>query len=193
MKNPHLPLLSVLSSFLLSLTASHAAVLITIDVSDSSNVVFSATGAVPTRDQTTPLFLGLTFMGFLTGNSAEFLSISGNLKSTTSDAFTDVTLSNATSSLPSAGVDLTLSKFVSGDMVFVTTGPAFTGTSSADFSSIAGLLPSVGTTGDIRPGLNDTITASIGTYQVIPEPSSTFLVLAAGVAAITVRRRVPLV
>lgn len=132
-------------------------------------------------------------MGFLTGNSAEFLSISGNLKSTTSDAFTDVTLSNATSSLPSAGVDLTLSKFVSGDMVFVTTGPAFTGTSSADFSSIAGLLPSVGTTGDIRPGLNDTITASIGTYQVIPEPSSTFLVLAAGVAAITVRRRVPLV
>jgi len=55
---------------------------------------------------------------------------------------------------------------------FSTTAPAFTGTATVDFSSVASLLPPGGDSGNILDGNSVSSEGVIGTWYVVPEPST---------------------
>ena len=167
-----------LSATLVLSSVLRANVLILIDVSDVSNVTFTATGAAPTRDETSQSLLdGVSLLNFLTGNRESFIGITGNFSPNGAEAFTGASLIDAENTdSPGPGPDVNLSTNSSTTMNFLTIVSASSGSSNIDLSAQSSVLPAVGTTGAIRPGLGLTLTDSIGTYEVVPEPSDSGLV-----------------
>lgn len=132
-----------------------AIVLIQIDVSDPADVLFTATGAEPTRDETSQSGLsGISLVDFFTATSSGFYLLSGDFAAPDVPAFAfldTLDVENTVSPQPGRGLNFFAN---SGDnMNFLTSNPAFTGSVAVDLSSVAGNLPAAGTLGDVRPGL----------------------------------------
>ena len=178
-------------ALMLCASVSQAAVVITIDVSNPSNVVFSATVETSSRDESSVGNIsGVSLMDFFNANTSGSSGFTGSLAVVGVQAFDFYdTLDAGNTMAPGPGRDLNLSAFVAGNMTFSMASPAFEGSSEIDFSSVASFLPAPGTVGDVRPGLGLTLTDSIGTFQVIPEPSSGLLLLAGVAGALGLRCR----
>ncbi len=206
------------SLLLLSAVAAQAAVLIQIDVSDPTNVTFTATGTFSGTDNSTyTTDDGVDLMAFFTGGAeldgaAQAVipkpveAIRGNFTASGAlAAYNDWVRDNDINEL---GLDLNLYESPSGSglnasvpgvlaanlvgslQTFSTTSAAFTGASTIDFTKEAQFLPQVGATGEIRPGYGANLGASIGQWIIIPEPSTYAILLGAGVlAAATIARR----
>ena len=185
--------LSLSFAYFAGISALPAAVLITVDVSDPTAVVFTATAELSSRDDSSRNLLdGVSLMNFIPGTSNYGDIVSGSLAPVGTPAFDFFNFIDAENTdFPTAGRDLSLfsSSGASFDMVFETAGPAFSGSTIVDFTDAAITLPTVGTVGEIRPGVGLLLNDSIGTFEVIPEPSSSLLLLSSICGYFLIRRR----
>ena len=193
--NLALPLVALLAMALTPVAASaQQAVLLTVDVSDPSNVVISATGTGPLiNDSSAIVNRGVTLRGLFDADFDGERPLAGDLAPRDAPAF-DLA-SNDFDAVTARDLNLFRSAFSDGTtttQAFVTTDAAFTGAGTIDLSGASFV---VGTVGDISVG--DTIDgdttggsgATLGQFQVVvPEPSSLAL-LGLGGAALLRRRR----
>jgi hypothetical protein len=161
-------------------------VLLTIDLSDPSNAVITATGLDPENsDYSTQEGAGVDLEDFLT-TCASYDSSTGNSSSLYGASNEDLYDSYAIDNASSPGYkDLNL--YVSGgstqNQYFDTSVPAFSGSITVNLSSYVGKLPAIGTTGYIIAGFSRTEGYTLGLWEVVPEPSEygmyAFLIFAA--------------
>ena len=181
-----LPLLIVLTAVWCG-TASQAAVLITVDVSNPFAVTFTATGNFPLISGNVPSGNGVTLFNFYTADTSTDVSISGTLKANGMSQ----PYGNAAGwdfwNGDYIGPDLNIYRLPDITQDFQTGAAAFTGASSGDFSALSAILPSIGSSGNISIGFSPP-SQIIGTYEVVPEPS-TALLAALGVGALFLARR----
>jgi len=148
----------------------------TVDVSDPSHVVFSSTQANPENLVIeTSTALGVSLVNFFTSYLEVEVSfpVSGDLfpngATVSFDAFS--TLEG----------EFNLYNWANTSYIdFLTDSPAFTGEGLVfDLSSWAAYLPTSGHTGTIHVGYDET-GLLLGSYQVIPEPTSVALMVGVG-------------
>ena len=134
---------------LLALPA-HAAVLLTVNVSDASAVTITATGDAADADASIDSFTGVSLLDFFTRDLSLSVPASpstGTLVSVAGDAPVNFAFS--------AALDRALNLFDSADsgaFVFETGETAFAGSVTLDLSAFADLLPAAGTMGRIAIG-----------------------------------------
>jgi hypothetical protein len=184
--------------FVIAGFTANATLLLEVDVSNPSSVTLTATGAnADAPDSSFNVADGFNLLDFFTGSVSlppgQTMPITSGLFSygqntAYSHWFTD--------SYSGFGRDLNIWKSSiasssSPTQVFKTQHPSFTGLTTIDLSTWAGLLPSVGTISDIRPGYTYTeygtpkpLGPVIGQWAVIPEPSTFALVF--GILALVV-------
>ncbi|HET6407223.1 MAG TPA: hypothetical protein VFG14_05025 [Chthoniobacteraceae bacterium] len=157
--------------------ASQAAVILVIDISDPSQVTFTATNAnAQNNDADSWLQEGFSLIGFfqvsVTDSSLYYFDTPSNLWSP-GGSFAYSTLTSINFADPLSDTYLDLSIFGSGFSTqdFSTIAPALTGSSTADLSEWLAFLPAAGTTGNIYSGDGISFEGPIiGQYTVIPEP-----------------------
>ena len=158
---------------LLALAAGplHAAVLIQVDVSNPANVTFTATGApAGVDDAGTFTYHGATLLTFFTAAADGDLDVVGNLAPSGTTESYDASFADDVSG---SSVDLNLRAFNGlDDQVFSTAAPAFTGTGTVDFTSLAALLPGPGASGQLMVGWSGYPGQVIGEWAVVPEVST---------------------
>lgn len=180
--------LAVLATALAAPRAS-AAVILTIDISNTAQATFSATGAFAQNDDIDDTFLneGFTLLGIFNSSATggpSFFDTSTLFSPGGNFAYTNlfvVTISGEDLDLNIAG-----SGFSTQD--FSVTASAFTGSATADLTDWAPFL-AIGSTGNILAGDPSYNTVIIGQYTVIPEPGTTGLLVAGGCALACLFRR----
>ncbi|MEM1010836.1 MAG: hypothetical protein AAGI46_01295 [Planctomycetota bacterium] len=161
-----------------------ASVVLTVDVSDPGMVSIQSTSAFSAVDATGLSFSdGVSLVGLLgTGTVAANESrVSGDLAVGVSQIQLGVQFVDASNGLFNlfGGPDTTIE--------FSTNEPAFTGQGLFNLSQQPlGALPPLGQTGDVVLGFNATFDTVIGTYVVVPEPTSLAF---AGFGMLLLRRR----
>jgi hypothetical protein len=177
-------------------TAASGQVLITVDVTDPSLVIFTATGAAPSQDDSMGAYAGITLLGFLHTTSQDLdTGLSGDLQgSGTSAAYSNAFFLSYLSGDYSAGFDLNLYVETGGGTQGFTTGSAaFAGSSTLDLTSVSAFLPAAGASGSIQVGDGSSVGNVIGSYLVVssvPEPSAYALLVGfAGAGFAGLRRR----
>ncbi|MBN8711699.1 MAG: hypothetical protein BGO12_18325 [Verrucomicrobia bacterium 61-8] len=182
---------------LLSVPVARADILVTIDITNPAAVVFTATGAAPSADgPNVPGINGIDFLQFFITPISGFAL--GDVTPSTFATYLDSNypyLNWNTDSYSGPNVDLNFYSQDGSSQHFNTTDPAFVGTATVNFTSYASYLPSAGATGQITDGNSGNASGPsrpltvLGTYQVVPEPS-TWALLALGLAAcLTLLRR----
>jgi len=173
---------------------------ILINISDPSNVTFTATTESSLIDSELGTADGITLVNFFTSNlNIGEAQLPGSLAvADTGDSFLTIESVNFEDFFgDDDGNDLTIFN-VDDDtftgQVFETGQLAFTGESTFDFSSFAASLPAVGSTGDIVTGFDaDALNHGlvINTFEVVavPEPSSTLLLGLSALGLAAHRRR----
>ena len=163
---------------------AQAEVLLTVDVSIPSNVTFAATGANAAIDTNGPLNNGISLNGFFqAAPSATFWSapIFGNAtlmptitqNAPPSPVFFMAYLDSGTS------YPLVVYGGSYGQEVFSSSTAALSGSLLLNLSDAgSGVLPAVGTVGDIVAGSNGDYFGTIGQWQAVPEPSTCAMALA---------------
>jgi hypothetical protein len=164
--------------FLFTASAGKAAVILTIDISNPSATVFSATGAFAQNNDIDSTFLneGFTLLGFFNApadGGPNYFDTSTLYSPGGSFAYTTLFV------ISISGTDLDLNIAGSGFSTqdFSVSEPALSGIAFADMTDWLPYL-TVGKTGDILAGDLFYNTVTIGQYQVIPEPSTMSLLLA---------------
>jgi hypothetical protein len=189
-------------------TSLHAQTyLLTVDISNPTNVVITATGNNATvDDSTTTLFQGVNLLGFFTSAFGSVNSVNGSPSGTLIGGGTGVgynffDVDNVSGSLVDLNPFFFNSEVANQTQVFSTEQPAFTGSITLDMSAYVAELPEDGATGDIRPGARSGAAglpfgSVIGQWQVIsttptPEPSMLALASLGGLSALALawRRR----
>lgn len=177
---------------------SQAAVILEVDVSDPSSVVFSTTAAFAENEllDIDSSFNGITLLDFLTGNLAalDVLLDSGAINVLDSPAATGRSALDQifVGDFPGGWTpnDVSIYEFASSfSTSFLTTEIALTGGASHDLSSLTG-LPTPGTLGNVVAGLvddNDIIGQWVVTGAV-PEPA-TLTLFGVGLAVWVARGR----
>ena len=159
---------------------ANAAVLLTVDTTDPSAVVITATAGLASQTGSSGS-TGFDLRGFYTGTPAESFSAA---------TFSSlVTPENGTTFDNYFNSSTTLNIFLfSAGPEFTAGNIAFSGSATFDLSAHAAFLPAAGASGNITFYLVST--PIFGEWQVsaIPEPSSAFL-LGLGVLGVAVRRR----
>ena len=175
---------------------SQAAILLQIKTTNASQVEFFATTNTPSWD----VFLmqsdgGFTLMDFFTSDSSFRIPVaaSGTLTAPAYPmvgAFNYAIPNNYTPSYGN-GRHLTVWQDPRSLMKFAAGSRAFSGTLSVDLSLWASLLNTTeGYIGEIRPGNGNVSGASMGQFQIIPEPGTgTLLLVGVGVALFAGARR----
>lgn len=172
-----------------------AQVVLTIDISDPTQVVITGTGALAGANAggvstTFPIWL----TNFLTEDSAgaapTFTALSASTLATTGSSHT---LGSALVRFIPGQRTLVLRESGPSSETFLTTAPAFVGQAAFNFSSLQTVLRGAGWSGDVL-AYNGSTTTLIGTYVLtttaVPEPASAALVGAmAGLGFALVRRR----
>ena len=156
---------------------ANAGVVLEVDVTDPSAVSFTATGAFSAvSGSSTVTFDGISALGFLTSSGAN------------AEQFTTSTLRPSNVSSPGAytayqfdtnGVDLDM--YTTGGLptqVFSTSAVALVGQLVANLSFWTSQLPSAGVSGNVIAGYAANNGGVIGTWQVVPEPSTIAMALA---------------
>ena len=181
--------------FLTGLFASrvNAQILITIDDSNPAAVTFTATGNDPSVSDATHLFSqGIVFANFVT--TAHLIpSITATSASLTTGVdgmpFYDEAQSG---SITGTFADLQLSTTSAATENFNAGTAAFAGVSTFDFSANSAFLPAAGFSGALYAGSNQIFSPAavvIGSYQVVPEPSSWALIVVGAIALLAVGAR----
>lgn len=179
---------------LVPLARSHAAVILIIDISDPSNVSFTATSAFSSGNDFGDTWLedGITLLGFFSSSAyegdLEFFD-SSDLRSP--GGTFEYTMFVAIDMNPMGSDYFNLNIFGSGfsDQNFSTTMPALTGSAIGDLSLWVSHLRAG--TGDVQAGGNQYGSAIIGQYVVIPDPSVSALFIGSGALTfIFIRRRI---
>lgn len=165
-------------------------VLIIVDISDPSNVVFTATGnAAAVADDSASIIGGVSLLDLFAGSGFDTdgsITISGDLSpSGNPDAYNRIL--NGIGSLGTTSLNFWASGAGLGPQEFNTNDPAFSGsTDGFDFGGVSfnssGLIL-IGDT-NLLPGSG----ATLGTWELIPAPGTLALALPLGIAA-TRRRR----
>lgn len=183
---------SKMSFFVASLISgaawTHAAVLLTIDVSNPSAVTITGTGALPSVNYSTAGFdnFPVNLLGFY---SADPGVITIAPTSSTLVLQSGDTVNSLLGGRFAPGQTTLILRRNAGSpdqAAFDNSAAAFVGTAVFDLSSIAGFLPNVSSVGNI---VGDDFTTVVGTYQVVPEPSTYGIVGASGCLALVVWRR----
>lgn len=175
---------------LVGLPAARADYLVTIDITNPAAVVFTATGAAPTANGSgVPGIGGIDFLQFFITPISGF--VMGDVTPSTFATYLDSSypfLNWNTDSYSGSNVDLNFYSQKPSSQSFNTADPAFVGAGTVNFTAYASYLPSAGATGQITNGNSGNASGPsrpltvIGTYQVVPEPS-TWALLALGLAA----------
>jgi hypothetical protein len=184
----------VLTALLFVGGVAHATVILQVDVSNPSAVVFIPTAAdAQTTLSNIPSTAGIVLSDFFSGNEA--------FVDTTLDSGSLSVLNNAVGSSSSSISQIFVSNFLSlttddinifggaGDgfgMYFLDDQQALSGLASHNLGAFTG-FPTLGTIGTVfagDPNNNDII----GQYQVVPEPSTAAL-MALGLVGLAARRR----
>jgi hypothetical protein len=186
----HVLLLASLLGFL-SLPVAEADILVTIDITNPAAVVFTATGAAPSANgPNVPGINGIDFLQFFTTEISGFAL--GDVTPSTFATYLDSDypyLNWNTDSYSGPNVDLNFYSQDGSSQHFNTSSPAFVGTATVNFTAYASYLPSAGATGQITDGNSGNASGPsrpltvLGSYQVVPEPS-TWALLALGLAAL---------
>lgn len=165
---------------LLSIPVANAGILITIDITDPSAVVFTATSAAPSADgPNVPGINGIDFLQFFITPIDGFAL--GDVTPSTLATYLDSHypyLNWNTDSYSGPNVDLNFYSQDPSSQRFDTSSPAFIGTATVDFSAYASYLPSAGATGQITDGNSGNASGPsrpltvLGTYNVVPEPAT---------------------
>jgi hypothetical protein len=167
---------------LMSGLPAYGNVLLTIDISNPGFVVISSTGAVPlVNDSSADSFNGVTLLGLFTQALSLDATLSGNLVPAGGIAPLDL-MGNGYGSVTDFDLNLYNDNASNDPLIFSTSAPAFTGSATTTALTV-GFNPS----GNIIVG--DTISGSgevIGTWAVIPEPSSMILFAIALLFAVAV-------
>ncbi|MDQ8207949.1 hypothetical protein QEH52_10530 [Coraliomargarita sp. SDUM461003] len=185
---------TLIASVSLSATVSHA-INLTIDISDLSNILLisetdhsliNATGDVG-------FAVGISLEDFFTSpqDLTDSVSIGGDLTARGTTLSYNETVSFAFGDgAVVVGDDLSIYSTVGGEnQEFVTSAPAFTGVGTINLSAFAAAIPSIGATGLINNGYQPSQGGAIGTWSVIPEPSSFALITGMmGLVAVGARR-----
>jgi hypothetical protein len=156
---------------------AHAHIVLDIDLRDDSAVVFTATGAFSAVDNSTTMTSeGVTLLGFFTqqrGSGEGPFIPSSTLRPSTvspSDAYKSFILELVNLNLHRWGGTVT--------QLFSTTAPALTGQFVANLAFVAPELPAIGSSGPVIAGYSGNSGGIIGTWQVVPEPSTYAMALA---------------
>ena len=170
---------SLLALSVLASSGLPAAVVLTVDISDPTNVTLSATGNSPLLDNSSfTTYDGITLLSFF--RSAQSGSVNATSSTLTpngtSQAYTSVFADNMSTS---GGDRVDLNLYADGGTEaqnMSTLVSAFTGSAVVDMSGFSGALPVNGSIGTIHLSFYDsgvgTPGPAIGDYQVIPEPST---------------------
>lgn len=172
---------------------------ILINISDPSNVTFTATTENSLIDSELGTTDGITLVNFFTSNlNIGEAQLPGSLAvADTGDSFLTIGSANFEDFFGDDGNDLTIFNIDDDTFtgqIFTAGQLAFTGESTFDFSSFAASLPAVGSTGDIVTGFDaDALNHGlvINTFEVVavPEPSSTLLLGLSALGLAAHRRR----
>ncbi len=184
--------LTILSLLTLGSTASFAAILLEIDISDPSAVTFTATSNNASSDSSLNASSnGFTIEGFFLSNpTVDYIdgNVTGTLSPVTGTTQTYAIagtfdyLSGTETFGPGNDLNVTANGNAgSNSQVFSTSSTAFTGTAVMDLSSYVANLPLAGASGSIYPGYS-LGPAVIGEWSVVPEPST--YALGAGMLAL---------
>jgi hypothetical protein len=192
--------------------SAHGQVLLDIDDTSPANVTFTATtGAAAATDTSNTFGEGIDLTTFFTappGDAEPPNPSSSNLTTYVTPAVPGSVYNGSNlDSLSGSEVDLQLLQAAdtTGPEVFTQGTQALTGSATIDLSGLASLLPAAGTTGDIYAGYSGDVPITsaeaisailgpgvtlIGTYVVVPEPSSwAMLILGSATAlGLTIRR-----
>lgn len=185
----HLPGLAVATLGMAS--PAHGAVLLVVDVENPSAVTITATSSPALLNDATgaggdgvTMLLFFIDQGFqLVGDEVSGVGLSA---AGMTESYSDV--SNTFALLTAR--DINFYRIDAGTQAFSMLTPAFNGSMVLDLWAATGLLPSVGTIGDILVG--DTVTGSgavIGQWQVVPEPGAALLAGIGMIMAAASRRR----
>ncbi len=184
--------LSGLASVSLFATRALASAVLLINVSDPSNVTFSAVAnnSAITGTSRVDYSDGITLDNFFTSNQSILLgnplAISGNLTAAgTALSYNETVTFSYGNPNPVPGVDLSIyyNTITPGaNQTFVTTAPPFTGVGSADMSPYASALPAHGASGSVLMSYQGGLV--IGEWQAIavPEPEEYAAAAGAGLA-----------
>ena len=163
---------------------AQAGVLLTVDVSNPSNVTFAATGANAAIDTNGAINSGISLLGFFqaapsaTFWSAPVVGTSTLMPTNTQNAFPSpyfyMAYLDSGNSYP-----LAVYGGANGQEVFSSSSAALSGSMPLDLSNAgSGVLPAVGTVGDMMAGYSGDNFGTIGQWQAVPEPSTCAMALA---------------
>ncbi|MEY3896812.1 MAG: hypothetical protein RLZZ214_2332 [Verrucomicrobiota bacterium] len=182
---------------LLVTASSEAALVITINIANPAAVVITsvANNSLVAKDLTVNFDGGISFRNFFTANesitTANPLAISGTWTARGASAsYNEMVTFAFNNAAVVPGVDLSIYNVAavnSDDQNFTTTAAPFSGSSSVNMSAFTH-LPAVGATGSVNSGFLSTQGGSIGTWVVVPEPSSAVLGLIGSLSLIRRRR-----
>lgn len=177
-----------LASFASVAAAQQLPVLLTVDISDPTNVIISATGHAPAlSDDSLFMSSGVSLLGLFEGLGFEIpipTPIGGNL-APAGNAVGYNRFDNTFENLTANDLNI-FADGVGGQQLFDLNDPAFSGaTTPFDFSGA--VFPPVGATGPIVNGINP-LSPTLGSWQIIPAPGA-FALLGLGGLAATRRRR----
>lgn len=163
-----------------NLGSARGAVILYVDISDPANVLFQATSAFASADDSSTLGgEGIDLLQFFAPGLISFSN--GTLTGSLTAAGTTVPYSGYfTDDYSGSVVDLNLFVGSSYDQsqiqAFSTSSPALVGLGVADFSDFLAFLPTSGSSGDIIAGYAYSTTgAVIGQWHVVPEPGTASL------------------
>lgn len=182
----------LLASLLVCVAATRAAVVLTIDTTNLNAVTFTATTAFSqTTDKATIAQDGITLLNFFAASAPTrpgFVSSSLHVSGATG-AYDSV----SRSSYLTPGSYMSLNFFDNGStraQIFSTGSVAFAGVLTLDLAADAGFLRALGYHGDVLGGDSSSTTHPVlGQYSLIPEPSTTGLLIGFGCLLAVAARR----
>lgn len=179
---------------LLAAASVQGAVVLTIDISNPSSVVFTsvANNSLIAGNLVVDFGGGISLRNFFTQNESILagLAIGGDWKSRGANSpFDEMVTFVFNNAAIVAGVDLSIyhSVLSADDQNLLATEAPFTGSSVVNMAGLT-YLPDVGTTGDVHLGYLASQGGVIGQWEVIPEPSAGLLGMLGTVVLLRRRR-----